>query len=101
MSGFVEGVDRSQSSLFPAYLEDYVGEDNPVRAVDAFVEGLILESWVLGGPSRWKMAGPVMTVLLHQSKNGPPTSGNGVIFDRFRRDSPIGLFCLAPEANIS
>ena len=42
MSGFVEGVDRSQSSLFPAELEDYVAEDNPVRAVDAFVDGLDL-----------------------------------------------------------
>jgi transposase len=42
MAGFVEGIDRSQSSLFPAHLEDYVAEDNPVRAVDAFVEGLDL-----------------------------------------------------------
>ena len=42
MSGFVEGIDRSQSSLFPAHLEDYVAEDNPVWAVDAFVEGLDL-----------------------------------------------------------
>ena len=42
MSGFVEGIDRSQSSLFPAALEDYVAEDNLVRAVDAFVESLEL-----------------------------------------------------------
>jgi transposase len=42
MSGFVAGVDRNQSSLFPAKLEDYVAEDNPVRAVDAFVDGLDL-----------------------------------------------------------
>jgi transposase len=42
MSGFVEGIDRSQSSLFPADLEDYVAEDNLVRAVDAFVDGLDL-----------------------------------------------------------
>jgi transposase len=42
MSGFVEGIDRSQSSLFPTALEDYVAEDNPVRAVDAFVDGLDL-----------------------------------------------------------
>ena len=42
MTGFVEGIDRSQSSLFPAELEDYVAEDNLVRAVDAFVEGLDL-----------------------------------------------------------
>jgi transposase len=42
MSGFVEGIDRSQSSLFPAELEDYVADDNLVRAVDAFVDGLDL-----------------------------------------------------------
>ncbi len=42
MSGFVEGIDRSQSSLFPAAVEDYVADDNLVRAVDAFVEGLDL-----------------------------------------------------------
>ena len=42
MSGFVEGIDRSQGSLFPAELEDYVAEDNLVRAVDAFVDGLDL-----------------------------------------------------------
>ena len=42
MSGFVEGIDRSQSSLFPAQLDDYVAEDNLVRSVDAFVDGLDL-----------------------------------------------------------
>src|ERR1700756_3521370 len=42
MSGLVEGIDRSQSTFFPATLDDYVAEDNPVRAVDAFVDGLAL-----------------------------------------------------------
>src|SRR5947207_2807096 len=42
MAGFVEGVDRGQSTFFPALLDDYVAEDNPVRAVDVFVEGLDL-----------------------------------------------------------
>ena len=42
MSGFVEGIDRSQSTFLPAMLDDYVAEDNLVRAVDAFVEGLEL-----------------------------------------------------------
>ena len=44
MAGFVEGIDRSQSALFPASLDDYVTEDNPVRAVDAFVDGLDLRN---------------------------------------------------------
>jgi transposase len=43
MAGFVEGVDRGQSTLFPALLDDYVAEDNPVRAVDVFVDGLDLD----------------------------------------------------------
>ena len=42
MSGFIEGQERSQSVLFPEQLEDWITEDNPVRAVDAFVEALDL-----------------------------------------------------------
>jgi len=42
MKRFVEGADRGQSTLFPAVLDDYVGEDNPVRAIDVFVDGLDL-----------------------------------------------------------
>ena len=34
MAGFVEGIGREQSTLFPARLDDYVSDDNPVRAVD-------------------------------------------------------------------
>lgn len=44
MAGFIEGLDRNQSALFPASLEDYISEDNPVRAVDAFVDGLDLRN---------------------------------------------------------
>ena len=43
MAGFVEGVDRGQSTLFPALLDDYVTDDNPVRVVDVFVDGLDLD----------------------------------------------------------
>ncbi len=42
MKRFVEGEDRTQSALFPESLDDYVAEDNPVRAIEAFVEGLDL-----------------------------------------------------------
>jgi transposase len=42
MRRFVEGADRAQSTLFPEFLEDWVCEDNPVRAVDVFVDGLDL-----------------------------------------------------------
>ena len=42
MRRFVEGVDRGQSTLFPECLEDWICEDNPVRAIDVFVGGLEL-----------------------------------------------------------
>ena len=42
MKRFIEGSDRSQISLFPERLEDYVGNDNPVRVVDGFVDQLDL-----------------------------------------------------------
>lgn len=42
MRRFVEGEERSQITLFPDRLEDYVGEDNPVRVVDVFVDELDL-----------------------------------------------------------
>jgi transposase len=37
---FVTGQDRNQSTLFPELLDDYVGDDNPVRAIDVFVDEL-------------------------------------------------------------
>jgi len=42
MRRFVEGIDRGQTTLFPECLEDWIDEDNPVRAIDAFVDGLDL-----------------------------------------------------------
>ena len=42
MKRFVEGADRGQGALFPECLDDWVGEDNPVRVIDVFVDGLNL-----------------------------------------------------------
>ncbi len=42
MSGYIEGVDREQVTLFPERLEDWIGEDHAVRVIDAFVEALDL-----------------------------------------------------------
>jgi enamine deaminase RidA (YjgF/YER057c/UK114 family) len=42
MRRFVEGTDRGQSTLFPECLEDWIGEDNPVRVMDVFVDELDL-----------------------------------------------------------
>jgi transposase len=40
MKRFVEGECRDQSVLFPERLDDWIAEENPVRAVDAFVDEL-------------------------------------------------------------
>lgn len=37
---YKQGIDRSQSTLFPAVVDDYVSQDNPVRFIDAYVESL-------------------------------------------------------------
>jgi transposase len=42
MTGFMSGADRTQGTMFPAQLEDYVAEDNPVRVIDFFVDQLDL-----------------------------------------------------------
>jgi transposase len=42
MSRYIDGQDRAQSVLFPERLDDWIDEDNPVRAVDVFVDGLDL-----------------------------------------------------------
>jgi transposase len=42
MKRFVEGVDRSQTTLFPDRLEDWIDDDNAVRVIDVFVDELEL-----------------------------------------------------------
>ena len=42
MKRFVAGADRSQSTLLPESLDDWVDESNPVRVIDAFVDALDL-----------------------------------------------------------
>jgi transposase len=44
MKRFVEGEDRRQGVLLPEYLDDWVSEENPVRAVDVFVDELDLKA---------------------------------------------------------
>ena len=69
MKRFVEGADRSQITLFPECLEDWIDDDNPVRVIDVFVDELDLAALgfsgvdpeVTGRPSyhpaaRWRFA---------------------------------------------
>ena len=40
MSGFIEGDNRHQSTLFPERVDDYVEEDSVVRVIDVFIDRL-------------------------------------------------------------
>ena len=48
MSRYVEGLDRRQSFLLPESIQDYVGEDNPVRVIDVFVDRIDLSELGFG-----------------------------------------------------
>lgn len=46
--GYIEGEDRKQTVLFPEVLDDYISEENPVRFIDVFVEGVDLSEMGFG-----------------------------------------------------
>src|SRR6266853_2613703 len=49
MHRFIDGEDRMQQTLLPHCLEDYVGEENPVRVIEVFVEELGLAALGFSG----------------------------------------------------
>jgi len=55
MSGFIKGEGRSQATLFPEALDEYITEENPIRVIDVFFDHLDMSS--LGFK-----AGPAQTV---------------------------------------
>lgn len=40
---YVRGRERGQITLLPDCVEDYIAQDNPVRVIDAFIDGLNLQ----------------------------------------------------------
>tara|TARA_B110000495_G_C22489095_1_gene301393 strand:- start:7 stop:366 length:360 start_codon:yes stop_codon:yes gene_type:complete len=44
MSHHIKGQSRTQSTLFPEALDDFVTDENPVRVIDAFVDSVDLAS---------------------------------------------------------
>jgi transposase len=42
MSGFIEGTCRTQATLFPDRLDDYLTEENDIRVIDLFIDSLVL-----------------------------------------------------------
>jgi hypothetical protein len=68
MRRFVEGADRGQSTLFPECLEDWIGEDNPVRVIDVFVDEAAL-TWT-AGVAAWRQCSrhrPCLPAIPHST----------------------------------
>jgi transposase len=49
MHRFIDGEDRMQQTLLPHCLEDYVGEENPVRVIEVFIGELDLAALGFSG----------------------------------------------------
>jgi hypothetical protein len=49
MHRFIDGEDRMQQALLPHSLEDYVGEENPVRVIEVFIDDLDLAALGFSG----------------------------------------------------
>lgn len=49
MKRFIQGEHRTQGTLLPEHLDDYITEHNPVRVVDVFVDELDLVKLGFGG----------------------------------------------------
>lgn len=60
MGRFIEGQDRRQTTLLPDCLDDYVTEDNPVRAVEVFVDELDLAALGFAGRCRRPRGAPLI-----------------------------------------
>jgi transposase len=58
MKRFIQSTNRTQVTLFPEQLEDYVADDNPVRVVDVFVEQLDLGKLGFAGVTPMKTGRP-------------------------------------------
>ena len=52
MTAFIEGEARTQATLFPERLDDYIAEDNAVRVIDVFVDELDLSQLGFGRVGR-------------------------------------------------
>src|ERR1700730_7882899 len=78
MTRFVVGEDRNQSTLFPELLDDYVGDDNPARAIDFFVDELDLGELGFGGsqPRPSRTAGRTMA-----RRSGGPAASSSLCAD--------------------
>ena len=73
MKRFVQGQERSQGTLFPTCLDEYVSEDNPVRVIDVFVEELDLRALGFERVIPWGQAA-LLKIYIYGYLNRIPSS---------------------------
>ena len=61
MGRFIQGEDRRQDFLLPASLDDYISDENPVRAVEAFIDALDLKALEFVGMTPAETGRPAIT----------------------------------------
>ncbi|QNO15257.1 IS1182 family transposase [Alkalicella caledoniensis] len=61
---FIQGTDRKQKTMFPDCIEDYIGEDNPVRVIDEYVKLVNMSAFTKSKEHRRGAPGYHPSVLL-------------------------------------
>jgi transposase len=79
MKRFVEGNDRKQVALLPECVDDYIGQDNPVRVIDVFVDELELAELGFNGTTpaltgRPAYPGVLLKIYIYGYLNRIPSS---------------------------
>ncbi len=64
MKRYIQGEERSQVTLLPECLDDYIAEDNAVRVVDVFVDELACNARRPSGMTSFPMPSPAITAIL-------------------------------------
>jgi hypothetical protein len=85
MKRFVEGEDRRQGVLLPEFLDDYVAEDNPLRAIDVFVGELDLRGLGFEGVVAETTGRPTSIPILPRFRAAPASALEHRLFARPRR----------------
>ena len=62
MTDFIDGENRNQATLFPERLDDYITEDNAVRVIDVFIDGIDLSG--MGFKTVPEVTGDLLIILL-------------------------------------
>jgi hypothetical protein len=91
MKRFVEGEDRRQGVLLPEFLDDYVSEENPVRAIDVFVDELDLGMLGFDLSGNRTFAGPRRNSATGSALVSIASSLSDIARDRNPKSSSIDL----------